>query len=149
MRFKEALSKMTLEEYGNLGKLINQGTIEGPLEPDRGWVDLTKDFDKVEYLRDIRTYQKLKKELELKDPYCMPKYMSDESLVENWSEIEEEVDPEHLWKHQVHSTSKVAIVVILEVRKQALSLMQSSFESIISYKQCYNNTLRLTMTKAI
>jgi hypothetical protein len=47
MRFKEALSKMTLEEYGNLGKLINQGTIEGPLEPDRGWVDLTRTLIKL------------------------------------------------------------------------------------------------------
>ncbi len=44
MRFKEALSKKVLEEYGALGKLIQQGSIE---EPDRTFVDLNDEFEKM------------------------------------------------------------------------------------------------------
>jgi hypothetical protein len=35
MRFKEALSKKALLEFGNLGKLVNQGFIVMPDLPDR------------------------------------------------------------------------------------------------------------------
>ncbi len=35
MKFKKALSKKALEEYGALGKLIKKGEIEDPIEPDR------------------------------------------------------------------------------------------------------------------
>ena len=34
MKFKEALSKKALEEYGALGKLIKKGEIEEPVEPN-------------------------------------------------------------------------------------------------------------------
>jgi hypothetical protein len=35
MKFKEALSKIALEEYGALGKLIKKGKIEEPIEQER------------------------------------------------------------------------------------------------------------------
>jgi hypothetical protein len=41
MRFKDALSKRALEEYGTLGKLIKQKKIEEPKEPDRSQVELS------------------------------------------------------------------------------------------------------------
>jgi hypothetical protein len=125
MRFKkEALSKKVLEEYGVLGKLIKQGKIEEPEEPDKTFVDLTDEFEMMEYIEDMKTYRKLNWEQEQKKPKLYAtilKYLSDESLeaiqkVQDWTDIEESVDPKRLWKaieekHHVHSTSEVAVIV--------------------------------------
>jgi NTP pyrophosphatase (non-canonical NTP hydrolase) len=67
----------------------------------------------------MKTYRKLKWEQDQKKPKlyaAILKYLSDESLeaiqkVQDWTDIEERVDPERLWKaieekHRVHSTSK-------------------------------------------
>jgi hypothetical protein len=80
------------------------------------------------------------------------KYLSDESLeaiqkTKEWTDIEEKVDPERLWlaiedKHRVHSMSEVAAIVKLEARNQLQNMRQGAFESIISYKQRYNNALK-------
>jgi hypothetical protein len=155
MRFKEALSKKVLEEYGDLGKLIKQGEIGELKEPDRRGVDLSDEFQKLAYVEDMRTCQRLKTERDqkkLKLYATILKYLSNESLeaiqkVQDWNAIEEEVDPERLWKaaeekHCVHSTSEVAVIVKLEERNQLQNLRQGSFESIISYKQHYNNALK-------
>jgi hypothetical protein len=63
MRFNEALSKKVLEEYGALGKLIKQGKIEEPDEPDKTFIDLMDEFEKMGYIEDMKTYRKLKWEL--------------------------------------------------------------------------------------
>jgi hypothetical protein len=44
-------------------------------------------------------------------------------------------------KYKVHSTSKVDAVVKLAVRTQLAVTRYGVFESIISFKQCYNNAL--------
>jgi hypothetical protein len=155
MRFKEALSKKVLEEYGALGKLIKQRKIEEPDEPDKTFDDLKDEFEKMEYIKDMKTYRKLKWERDQKKPKLhatILKYLSDESLeaiqkVKDWTEIEEKVDPERLWlaieeKHHVHSTSEVAAIVKLEVRNQLQNVRQGAFKSIILYKQRYNNALK-------
>jgi hypothetical protein len=147
MRFKEALSKKVLEEYGTLGKLIKQGKIEELEEPERP-IDLQDEFERMEYIEDMKIYRKLKTEQDQKKPKLYAtilKYLSDESLeaiqkVQDWTDIEEKVDPERLWKaieekHRVHSTSEVAAIFKLEARNQLQSLRQGAFESIISYKQ--------------
>jgi hypothetical protein len=54
MRFKEALSKKVLEEYGALGKLIKQGRIEEPEEPDKTFVNLMDEFEKMAYIEDMK-----------------------------------------------------------------------------------------------
>ncbi len=54
MKFKEALSKKALEEYGALGKLIKKGKIEEPIEPDRTEYDIEDEFDRVAYLEDMK-----------------------------------------------------------------------------------------------
>jgi hypothetical protein len=155
MRFKEALSKKTLEDYGTLGKLIKQGKIEPLEEPDRSDIDITDEFSRMEYIENMRTYRKLKTDQEQQKPKLYAtilKYLSDESLdavqkVQDWEDIEKAVDPERLWKaieekHKVHSTSEVAAVIKLEARNQLQNLRQGGFESIISYKQRYNNALQ-------
>jgi hypothetical protein len=108
MQLREVLFKKALEEYGLLGKLILKGKIEELEEPNRTLYDLDDEYEKLDYLEEMKTYRKLKNDL------------SEESLkavkkVKEWSDIEEEVDPEKLWlilvhKHRVHSTSKVAAV---------------------------------------
>jgi hypothetical protein len=102
MCFKEALSKKLLEEYGALGKLIKQGRIEELEEPDKTFVDLTDEFEKMAYIEDMKTYRKLKWELDQKKPKLYAtilKYLSDESLeaiqkTKDWTDIKEKVDPE-------------------------------------------------------
>ncbi len=109
--------------------------------------DLTHEFDKLNYLKELKTYRKLKNDQKEKKPKLYAtilKYLSEESLkavnrVKEWSDVKEDVDPERLWsiigdKHRVHSTSEVKAVVKLEARNQLQSLRQEGFESIISYK---------------
>lgn len=60
-RFKEAVSKKALLEFGNLGKLINHGTIVLPDLPDRETYLLDKDPDglnRLEYLEDMKQYRR-------------------------------------------------------------------------------------------
>jgi hypothetical protein len=61
MRFKEALSKKALLEFGNLEKLINQGFIVMPDLPDRDTYGLDNDADglnKLAYLEDMKQYRR-------------------------------------------------------------------------------------------
>jgi hypothetical protein len=155
MRFREALSKKALEEYGTLGKLILKGKIEEPEELNRTLYDLDNEYEKLDYLEELKTYRKLKNDQREKKPKLYAttlKYLSEESLeavkrTKEWSEVKDNVDPEKLWsiivdKHRVHLTSEVAAVVKLEARNQLQSLRQGGFESIISYKQRYTNPLK-------
>jgi hypothetical protein len=58
-----------------------------------------------------------------------------------------DVDPETLWqlvelKHKVHLSSKVEAVMKLAARTQLAEKRQGAIESIISFKQHYNNALK-------
>ena len=58
-----------------------------------------------------------------------------------------DADPEALWqmvkmKHKVHSSSKVEAVMKLAARTQLAATSQGAFESIISFKKRYNNSLK-------
>jgi len=159
MRFKEALSKRALEKHGRLGKLINMGKFDDLEEPDRTFVDLSDEFEKVEYLDAMKTYRKLKLDREEKEPQLYAlilKYLSEERLEavqkhQDWANIEANVDPMHLWKivegkHRVHSTSEVAAIVKLEAQNQLKNLKKGAFESIITYKKGIMMPSRPTMT---
>jgi len=86
MKFKETISKKMLLDYGNLGKLIKQGYVVLPEQPDRetyGLDDEQDGLNKLDYLEDMKAYRK-----ELMDyRRDMPKlyalilqYLSDERL---------------------------------------------------------------------
>jgi hypothetical protein len=158
MLFKEAMSKKALVEYGNLGKLIKQGSIILPDQPDRASYDLEDDDDslnKIEYLEDMKAYRKELADFRRDKPklYALIlQHLSNESLdavqkeVE-WMEIEENVDPEGLWqlielKHKVHSASEVEAIVKLAARTQLAMTRQGAFESIVAFKQRYTNALK-------
>ncbi len=60
-KFKEALSKAALKNYGNLGKLIKQGSYYTLEMPERKDYDLQNDPDglnKMAYLEDMKEYRK-------------------------------------------------------------------------------------------
>jgi hypothetical protein len=83
MRFREALSKKALEEYGSLGKLILKGKIKEPEEPNRTLYDLDDEYENFDYLEEMKTYQKLKNDQREKKPKLYAtilKYLSEESL---------------------------------------------------------------------
>jgi hypothetical protein len=104
MQFREALSKKALEEYGTLGKLILKGEIEEPEEPNRALYDLDNEYEKLDYLEELKTYQKLKNDQREKKPKLYAtilKYLSKESLeavkrTKEWSEVEDNMDPKKL-----------------------------------------------------
>jgi hypothetical protein len=134
MKFKEAILKKALLDYENLGKLIKQGYIVLPKQPDRETYGLDDDQDglnKLDYLEDMKANRK-----ELADyRRDMPKlyalilqYLSDESLdtvqkEAGWAVVEQDANLEAQWqlvemKHKVHSASKVEAVVKLVARTQ-------------------------------
>jgi hypothetical protein len=133
MRFKDALSKKALLEFSNLGKLINRGFIIMPDLPDRDTYGLDE-HDKPKLYALIL------------------KYLSNKSLEAvqkeaGWTAVEVDADPEALWqmvkmKHKVHSSSKVEAVMKLAARTQLAATSQGAFESIISFKKRYNNSLK-------
>jgi hypothetical protein len=134
-KFKEAISKVALKEYGDLGKLIQQGAYYIPPAPDKtkyGSMDPAVDIDginKATYLEDMKAHRKKIREMEddrSKLFALIIMYLSEESLdavkrEPNWDKIEEDADPEGLWKlvekkHKVHTTSEVKEVTKLTAR---------------------------------
>jgi hypothetical protein len=158
MKFTEALLNKALLDYGNLGKLIKQGYIVLPDQPDRETYGLDDDPDglnKLDYLEDMKAYRREIADFrmdKLKLYELILQYLSDESLeavqkVAGWPAIEQDANPEALWqlvemKHKVHSASDVEAVVKLAARTQLATTRQGAFESIIAFKQRYTNALK-------
>jgi len=64
-----------------------------------------------------------------------------------WSTVEADANPEMIWqlietKHKVHSASEVEAVVKLVASTQLASCWQGAYESIVTFKQQYNNALK-------
>jgi len=60
-KFKEAVSKKALKEYGNLGKLIKLGKYYEPEEPDATDYDMVNDpmgVNRANFMEDMKEYQK-------------------------------------------------------------------------------------------
>jgi hypothetical protein len=160
-KFKEAISKVALKEYGDLGKLIRQGTCYIPPAPDKtkyGLFDPNVNIDgrnKAMYLEDMKAYRKKIREMEddrSKLFALIVMYLSEESLdavkrEPKWDKIEDEVDPKGLWtlvekKHKVHLASEVKEVTKLTVRANYQMIRQGGYESIIAYKERFNFALK-------
>jgi hypothetical protein len=126
--------------------------------PERDTYGLDDDPDglnRLDYLEDMKQYRREVANYKRDRPklYALiMKYLSDESLEAvqkeaDWTSIEADVDPETLWqlvelKHKVHSSSEVEAVVKLAARNQFASTRQGAFESIMSFKQRYNDELK-------
>lgn len=155
---KHCQSKKALLEFGNLGKLINQGFIVMPDLPDRDTYRLDDNADglnKLDYLEDMKQYRReLSNYKHDKPKLCalIMKYLSDKSLEAvqkeaGWTTVEADADPETLWqlvelKHKVHSSSEVEAVMKLAATTRLALTRQGAFELIISFKQRYSNALK-------
>jgi len=131
-RFKEAISKAALRDYGHLGKLIKTGQYFKPTEPNIADYDLVNDpygIQKATFLEDVKEHRKelLKMHTDRPKLYAlMLQYLSEESLDEikrsdKWEDIEKKTDPLELWlliedTHKVNSISKVEEVTKLAAR---------------------------------
>ena len=156
-KFKEAISNAALKENGALGKLIKQGSyvkIE-PKEPDEKTYKLATNrygVNKERYLEDCKEYRKDLSKMRENRPKLyglITQYLSDESKdeikrQEKYEEIEKAADPEGLWKlveetHKINSISKVVAVTKLATRSTYYSMRQGADESIITYKERFDN----------
>ena len=155
-KFRDALSKAALKEYGQLGKLIKQERLDKPEEPDRAsFVFADPDgIDRAIYLEDLKQYRRKLEEYQRDAPKLyglILQYLSDESMEAvkkdpEWNDIEADADPEKLWalvvqKHKVHSASEVEEIVKLSARQMYQNVRQGAYESIISYKERLDNAL--------
>ena len=74
-KFKEAMSKAALKNYGQLGKLIKLGDYFVPEEPFSTDYDLVNDpigINKATYLEDMKEYHRSWPKCVVKDLSCMP-----------------------------------------------------------------------------
>jgi len=155
-KFRDALSKAALKEYGQLGKLIKQERLDKPEEPDRASFVFTDPdgIDRAVYLEDLKQYRRKLEEYQRDAPKLyglILQYLSDESMEAikkdpEWTDIEADADPEKLWalvvqKHKVHSASEVEEIVKLSARQMYRNVRQGAYESIISYKERFDNAL--------
>jgi hypothetical protein len=110
-KFREALSKAAMKEYGNLRELIKQGVYYEPEMPDRDLYALGSQNDpdglnQLAYLEDMKEWRKEKATMHRDRPKLFTlilQYLSKESLEavkrdENWDMVDQTSDPEALWQ---------------------------------------------------
>jgi len=128
-KFKEALSKAALRDYGHLGTLIKTGDYYKPPEPDIADYDLVNDtygINRATFMEDLKESRKelLKMHADRPKLYALiMQYLSEESLDEikrsdKFEDIEKKTD----------------------ARDQ--TICQGPYESIISYKERFNSALK-------
>jgi hypothetical protein len=158
IKFRDALSKAALKEYGEVGKLIKQEKMEKPKAPDRAKYNFQDPdgIDKALYLEELKLYHRKMEEFERNGPRLyglILQYLSNESLDvikrdPDWADTEAKADPEKLWelivqKHKVHSASKVEQIVKLSARQMYRNVRQGGYESITTYKERFDNALAI------
>jgi hypothetical protein len=156
-KFREALSKSALKEYGHLGKLIELDKYYEPAIPKRADFNTLPDPDdnKMLYQEALKGYTRVKNDMLAQQPklYGMIcQYLSVESMdevkhVKDYDKFSVDKDPEKLWaaivsKHKVHSISKVTDVVKRSARKEYLQTRQGGYESLISYRERFDAALK-------
>jgi len=157
-KFKEALSKAALRDYGHLGTLIKTGDYYKPPEPDIADYDLVNDtygINRATFMEDLKESRKelLKMHADRPKLYALiMQYLSEESLDEikrsdKFEDIEKKTDARDLWKliedtHKVNAISKVEVITKLAARNTYQTICQGPYESIISYKERFNSALK-------
>jgi hypothetical protein len=155
-KFKEALSKAALREFGLAGKLIDTEKRFEPRVPTRADFMLTGVVadDETLYQEAVKGWTKIRLDLSMKEPmlYAMIwQYLSPESVDEikhdeNYKQFSDENDPEGLWQaiiktHKVTTVSRVKGVIKRSARKQYQSIRQGGYESLISYRERFDAAL--------
>jgi hypothetical protein len=83
----------------------------------------------------------------------MLQYLSDESLEavqrqKDWDDVENQNNAEKLWKyieetHKISTISQVALITKLSARSTYQHIQQGTYQSIIMYKEQFNNVLKV------
>jgi hypothetical protein len=146
-RFKQALSEVSLKEFGNLGKLIQKGkyfepVYEAPTLPE----NITSTMQNALTLEALKEHHKGVAKMKSDRPRLfglIMQHLSAESKDEirdspDYEEWYTDTDPEKLWQtiertHKVDCISNVNEVIELSARKAYHSLRQGAFETLVQY----------------
>jgi hypothetical protein len=156
-KFKAALSKAALREYGNLGKLIEQEKYYVPVLdlPDYNAMGISAaniDFMKNEAMKELaKEVGKMSRD-KPKLYGLIRQHMSVDSRDEvsqqpNYAVWHVEKDPEQLWQvivrtHKVDCVSNVTEVMTLAARKAYQNIKQGAFEGLSLYSERFHETYR-------
>jgi hypothetical protein len=157
-KFKEALASKALREYGDLGRLIESGHYYVPDLPDPDDYDLVMDryqLNQAMFLEQQKLFMKHQEDMVNQGPklYAMIwQYPSQESKDEvkrsmDYEQMKESRDVEKLWQtiqetHKVFTMSRIAVVIKKTACKEYQLMHQGPYESIITYKECFDIALR-------
>ena len=149
-KFKEAISKTALRDYGHLDELIDTGQYYKPQQPNTADYDFVNDpcgLNKALFMEAVKDHRKelIKMNADWPKLYALiMQYLSDESLdevkrVATFEDIKKATDPLELWKlveesHKVNSISKVEAVTKLAAWTTYQGMRQGPYETIIQYK---------------
>jgi hypothetical protein len=155
-KFKEALSKAALREFGLAGKLIDLEKRFEPPVPTRADFFLTGVAvdDETLYQEAVKGWTKIKLDLSMKEPmlyamiwqYLSPKSVDEIKHDEDYKTFSDENDPEGLWlaiikTHKVSTVNRVKGVMKRSSRRQYQSIKQGGYKSLISYRERFNAAL--------
>ena len=154
-KFKEAISKAALRDYGHLGKLIDTGEYYKPPEPNTADYDFVNDpygLNKALFMEAMKDYRKELHKMHADRPKLyalLMQYLSEESLDEvkrsdKYEDIKKATEPRDLWNlieetHKVNTISKVEAVTKLAARTTYQGMRQGPYETIIQYKERFDN----------
>jgi hypothetical protein len=152
------MSYTAMEKYGDLGRLIEQGTYYAGTPPVLTNFDFANDpyqLNRAQYIEEYKNYTKHQEEMKNNRPRLyalLMQYLSPESKDEikrtpDYPTMKQNRDPLMLWEaieatHKVHSITKVAAVVKRSARKEYTGIKQGPYESIIAYRERFNETLK-------
>lgn len=153
--FKVAVATAALEIFGNAARFFESDERYEPDEIDPDEYDLDNDAHKLN-LDDLREARKTRATIIAKIKEDEPavyaylwRHLSNESrdaikLLEGYETIHEEKDPVTLWlaigaTHRIATSSTVPTVQKAESRTKYQNMQQGSFESIVSYKERFDD----------
>jgi hypothetical protein len=159
MRFKEAMSFAAPKEFGDLGRLIEQGTYyagELPvLTTNFDFVNDPYQLNRSQYIEECKNYAKHQEEMRNYRPklyalimqYLSPESKDEIKRVQNYEAMRQNIDPLMLWEaieetHKIHSICKVAAVIKRNARKAYNNMKQGPYESIIAYRERFDEVLK-------
>ena len=155
--FKRNASMAAMEKYGDLGRLIELGEYYEPDEVEIEDYELDDDphglnLSDLREARKNRTRRINKMECDRAGMYAfLLLHLSNESLdavklQDNWDVAHSTKNPLALWllvelTHRVGTTSRIPKVLKSESRRAYQAVAQSSFESIVKFKERFDTLL--------